>query len=205
MLATIMATTLRLAAPEGPAEGPVASPRDAFQLDAIGAVGLFPLDGGVGLWPRWARTVWSTRRAEGALVLGAYAMGRYKLLRGDPWASRDYELTGLEQRYQLWATVGHVFRFLRSRRLEFGVHVGAGGAWLRGAADVGDPVHGWSRRVSLRGGAPSAGVMLDLGGWITPNFRMGLLLNFTAPISTTVAQYGWVGVTLGLRIPGRAR
>jgi len=111
ILASILSATL-LSAPQAP----VHSPRDALQLDAIGAFGFFPFDGGVGLWPRWARTVWSTRRAEGAVVLGAYAMGRYTRLTRDRWAARTYELDGLEQRYQLVATVGHVFRFLPSRR-----------------------------------------------------------------------------------------
>lgn len=68
ILAPILSAALMLA-PEGPVDNAaVDSPRDAFQLDAIGAVGLFPVDGGVGLWPRWARTVWRTRRAEGAVA-----------------------------------------------------------------------------------------------------------------------------------------
>lgn len=200
-LAPALAVALLFAAPEGP----VRSPRDAFQLDAIGAAGFFPFDGGVGLWPRWARTLWTTRRAEGALVLGAYVMGRFVRLTRDRWTVRPYEIDGLEQRYQLLATVGHVFRFLRSRRLELGVHAGGGGAWLRGAAAVHDPVHDWSRHVRERAAASSVVAMLDLGGYVTPNFRVGLLLNATAPIAMSATLYGWFGLTLGVRLPRLAR
>lgn len=198
MLAALLSAALLSAAPEAP----VHSPRDAFQLDAIGAFGFFPFDGGVGLWPRWTRTVWHTRRADGALVLGAYGMGRFTRLTRDPWAARAYAIDGLEQRYQLVATFGHVVRLLPSRRLELGVHVGGGGAWLTGTAEVSDPVHGWSRRVHEQAAAANAVVMLELAGYVTPNVRMGLLINATAPNAMTVTLYGWVGLTLGLRIPG---
>jgi len=185
------------------ARGP--SPQSALQVDAIAGFGIFPFDGGAGLWARYAGTAWARPKIEGSIQVGVYGIHRLQRLNGDPWASRPYEVDGLSQRGQAWLTVGHVFRLLPSHRLELGIHGGAGAAWMRARATIHAPELEWTREASQRADSPSAGVLLDVGGWLTRSLRLGLLVNYSVPFSTAIAQYGWIGATLGVRLPARTR